>query len=62
MKLNKSQKKLIELYHDNKLSSDIISDKLSYIEGILENIEGKSGKLDVSSEDYFKGSVFTERL
>ena len=45
-----------------KIDKNIISDKLSYIEGILENIKGKSGRLDVSSEDYLKKSVFTERL
>ena len=36
MKLNKSQKKLIELYHDNKLSSDIISDKLKIDKKLID--------------------------
>lgn len=36
MKLNKSQKKLIELYHNNKLSSDIISDKLKIDKKLID--------------------------
>lgn len=44
------------------IDKSIISDKLSFIEGILKKISGKSGKLDISSEDYLKESVFTERI
>lgn len=36
-------------------------DKLNYLVGVLSGLEGKSGKLDISSENYFKKIIFSER-
>ncbi len=38
-----------------------IIDKLNYLVGVLSGLEGKSGKLDISSDNYFKKIIFSER-
>ena len=46
-----------------EIDRNIIGDKLSYIEEILNRTKGKKGKLDISSLDYLEGKmVFTERF
>lgn len=45
-----------------EIDRNIIGDKISYISEILSNIEGKQGRLDVSSSNYLEKTVFTERF
>ena len=45
-----------------EIDRNLIGDKLNYIAEILNKIRGKKGKLDVSSSDYLKKTVFTERF
>lgn len=39
----------------------ILSDKMNYLNGILKNLVGKKGKLDISSNNYLEKTIFTER-
>lgn len=43
-----------------QIDKNIISEKLKYLEQILENLNGKKGRLDVSSEEYFEKSIFVD--
>lgn len=45
-----------------EIDRNIIGDKLNYISEILTRINGKQGRVDVSSSDYLENTVFTERL
>ncbi len=44
------------------IDKNIISDKLSYLSGVLEKLGDKKGKLDISSESYMEmKTIFSER-
>jgi cell division protein FtsQ len=45
-----------------EIDRNIIGDKLNYISEILRRVDGKYGRLDVSSSDYLANTVFTERF
>lgn len=45
-----------------EIDRNIIGDKLNYISAILNKIKGKNGRLDASSNEYLKKTVFTERF
>lgn len=45
-----------------EIDRNIIGDKLNYISEILTRINGKQGRVDVSSSDYLENTVFTERF
>ena len=45
-----------------EIDRNIIGDKLNYISEILHRVDGKYGRLDVSSSDYLANTVFTERF
>ena len=44
-----------------EINKNTISDKLSYLAGILKKIEKKEGKLNISSDNYLEKTIFTER-
>ncbi|MBQ8299249.1 MAG: FtsQ-type POTRA domain-containing protein [Clostridia bacterium] len=43
-----------------QIDRNIITEKLKYLEQILENLKGKKGRLDISSEEYFEKSIFVD--
>lgn len=46
-----------------EIDKDTVTDKLNFLAGVLksESIRGKSGELDISSENYLEKTIFTER-
>ena len=44
-----------------EIDKNVISDKLNYLAGILENLKDKKGRLDLSSSNYLEKTIFTER-
>ena len=43
------------------ITIDNIEEKLSHLASILQNLQGKEGKIDMSNEDYLARTVFTEK-
>lgn len=45
-----------------EINKNILSDKLNYLAVVLSKLEGKQGKLDISSDDYLQmKTIFSER-
>lgn len=44
-----------------EIDRSILSDKMNYLNGILKNLVGKKGNLDISSNNYLEKTIFTER-
>lgn len=44
-----------------EIDKNLITDKLNYLSNILARLNGKKGKLDLSSDNYLEKTIFTER-
>ena len=58
VKLWVKQEDIEVIYGD--IDKNIISEKLNYLEQMLKSIEGRKGKLDISSEKYYEKSIFVD--
>ncbi len=43
------------------VDKSILAEKMNYLNGILKKLDGKQGKLDISSTNYLEKTIFTER-
>lgn len=44
-----------------EIDRNVITEKMSYLNGILKKLAGKKGNLDISSNNYLEKTIFTER-
>ena len=43
------------------IDKNLIADKLNYLSEVLKKLNGKKGKLNISSDNYLEKTIFTER-